>query len=155
MKAILLIRIELFDILWFKCRWDQRESVFRFFRLPVSDHFSLNTVRVLVVSLAHMGVFSIDHPFTTFLLVLLLRTFLPDLLKILNQNLHLILSCFLVRLDVINHQIDTLLGLLIFVSFSLFHVFLNGLRCFDSEIVFNDIHIFIDLSYLFVGIYQS
>lgn len=98
---------------------------------------------------------SINHPLSTLMLPILLRTFFSNLLEIFHQHLHLFLSGFFVALNIVNHLIDSTLSLFKFISFSFFHILLNSLCSLDSKIIFNHINILIDLCNLFVGVDKS
>ena len=112
----------------------------------------LNAVRVLEVGLVGVGVLGIHHPFPALLLVALLRALLLDELQVLHQALHFFLTGLLVALDVVDHNINTLLGLLELVSFSAFHVLLDCLCSLHSKVVFNDVYVLVNLSNLLVGV---
>jgi hypothetical protein len=102
-----------------------------------------------------MCVLGIDHPLSTFFLILLLGTLLSYHMQIVDQGFHLLLSRFLVRLDVVNHHIDSLLGFLEFVVLGLLHILLDRLRCLNSQVVFNHIDVLVDLGNLFIRIDES
>lgn len=102
-----------------------------------------------------MGILGIYHPLATFLLVLLLGALLADELKIVHEGVHLFLSCLLVVLDVGNHHINTLLSLLKLVSLRFLHVLFDGFGSLHTEIVFDNIYVFINLSDLLIRINES
>lgn len=102
-----------------------------------------------------MGILSIDHPLAAFLLVLLLGALLADQLEILNKGVHLFLSCLLVALDVGNHHVNTLLRLLELVCLGLFHVLLDGFSSLHTEIVLDNVDVFVDLGDFLIRINES
>lgn len=112
----------------------------------------LHLVGVLEVGLVGVGVLGIHHPFPALLLVALLRALLLDELQILHQTLHLLLTRLLVALDMVDHRVDALLGLLELAGLSAFHVLLDGLCGLHSQVVFNHVHVFVYLSDLLVGV---
>lgn len=102
-----------------------------------------------------MGILGIHHPLAAFLLVLLLGALLADQLKILNEGVHLFLSCLLVALNVGNHHVDALLCLLELVSLGLLHVLFNGFSSLHTEIVLDNIYVFIYLCDFLIRIDES
>jgi hypothetical protein len=90
------------------------------------------------------------HPLLAFLLVILFRALLSDLLQIIDQHLHLVLPGLLVGLDVVDHRVDTLLGLVEVVLLGFFHVLFDGLGRSDSQVVLDDIDVLVDLGDLLV-----
>ena len=55
-----------------------------FLRFSFNNHLLLDTVRILEISLIAMGILGANHILFSLLLVLLLRAFLPDLLKVID-----------------------------------------------------------------------
>jgi hypothetical protein len=120
--------------------------------LALVDHLRLDTVGVGEIGLLRVGVGGTDHVLLALLLVLLLRAFLAYHLQIVDQVLHLLLASLLVSLDVVDHQVDSLLGLFVVMLLSLLHVLLDCLRGLDSQIVLDHVHVLQLLSYLLVRV---
>lgn len=112
----------------------------------------LDTVGILEVSLIAVSILGANHIFLSLLLILLLRALLSDLLKVVDEALHFVLSHLFVGLDVVYHKVDSLLGLLELVLLGFFHVLLDRFSGFHSEIVFNHIDVLVDLGDFLVGI---
>jgi hypothetical protein len=59
-------------------------SILGFLRFSFNNHLLLDTVRILEISLIAVGILGANHILLSLLLVLLLRAFLSDLLKIVD-----------------------------------------------------------------------
>lgn len=59
-------------------------SILGFLRFSFNNHLLLDTVRILEISLIAMSILGANHILLSLLLVLLLRAFLSDLLKIVH-----------------------------------------------------------------------
>ena len=68
---------------------------------------------------------------------------------------HLLLASFLAALNLLYHCVDSCLRLLIVRRFCLLHVFFDGLGGLDSQIIFYNIYILIDLGNLLVHVYKG
>jgi hypothetical protein len=102
-----------------------------------------------------VGILSIYHPFPALLLVGLLGALLLDEVEIVDQTLHLVLPRSLVLLDVLDHDVDSLLGLFELVFFGFFHVEFDCFGSFHSQIVLDHIDVFVDFGDLLVGVDES
>jgi hypothetical protein len=65
-------------------------------------------------------------------------------LQVRNQAFHLLLSGFLVGLDVVDHLINTYLSFLVLIPLCFLHILLDRFSSNDSQMILNDINIFID-----------
>ena len=99
-----------------------------------------------------MSILGADHILLSLLLVLLLGALFSDLLKVVDQTLHFVFADLFVGLDVVDHHVDSVLSLFELVLLCLFHVLLDGFGGLHAKVVLNYIHVFVDLSYFFVGI---
>lgn len=115
----------------------------------------LDAVRILKISFIAVSILGTNHILLTLLLVLLFGAFLSDLLEIVNKALHFVLSDLLVGLDIVDHQVDSLLGLFELVLLCLFHILLNGLSGLHTEVVLDHVDVLVDFRYFLVGVNEG
>lgn len=116
----------------------------------VIGHGRLDLVAIYSCILFRMVDCRACHVFSTIDMVLFSRTCLLDLFQVLKDSLHFLLTCLFVLLYARYDVVNAFLCLLIFLLIRFFDIFLDSLRGDDSQVVFNNINVLINLWNLFV-----